>query len=520
MAEQTFNLGKITWFPKGQWIAGVYSKNDLVTDNGNAYVSLVDNNQAVLTDAAKWKQVTDTSMLAKHGYAEGEEVKTVKQLSEKVEDIDFLVRSNMWYGIEWDETIPNSACTRIGNLDLHRSLPVQSKMKRCLLRDDGTVNYFLDSLYSTYKENMQEFSVLDGTDGQVVVRIPAHYERFDSKGKIHRAMISEYPLPGFHFVPEMYVSAYQATIDRTDPSKPKLASVMNTTPEFRGGNNNATNDGNYNTLLGMPATATSLLNFRAYARNRGEAGMDGAGWNCYLYEAHKTISWLYFIEYANFNCQLDFNAEPDANGYKQGGLGAGVTNLVWADWEAYNGYYPFIPCGHTNELGNATGVVPFTFAPEAGIQTQISVPSYRGIENPFGHIWHWTDGVLIKNNSDEEGGERELFTCENPALFHSTDFSSYIKRGNIPTENGWIKKMLIGEFGETLPKEIGGGSTTYFSDYYYRDDKPATGYGVRGLLVGSHAYNGLYAGLSYSNTYNAVSHTAAYIGSRLCFKTA
>ncbi len=518
MATETHNLGIISWAHKGEWTAGTYKKNHHVTYEGEQYVSKVDNNTANPTDATKWQKVSDNSKYAEHGYEDGEERTTNKELEEKLKSIDILVRSEKFYGIEWKDTQASTACKRIGNLDLHRQLPIQSQMKRCLLLDDGAVNYYPEADNTNVKSHVKmEVSILFGYDGQVMVKIPGHWERFDKDGIYNRALISEYPLDGFHFVPEMYVSAYQATIDRTDPSKPKLASVMNTTPEFRGGNNNATNDGNYNTLLGMPATALSLLNFRAYARNRGAAGMDGAGWNCYLYEAHKTISWLYFIEYANFNCQLDFNAEPDANGYKQGGLGAGVTNLLWTNWGNYNGNYPFVPCGYTNALGNATGVVPFTFAPEAGLTTQISVPSYRGIENPFGHIWHWTDGVRIKNNSDEEGGECEFFTCDNPALFHSTDFSNYIKRGNLPTENGWIKKMLIGEFGETLPKEIGGGSTTYFADYYYCSDKPASGSKVRGLFAGSHASYGSSAGLSCASTVDNVLCATAYIGSRLCF---
>ena len=49
-----------------------------------------------------------------------------------------------WYGIEWDENVANSACTRIGTNGLHRTLPIQNRMRRCLLKDDGTVNYYLD----------------------------------------------------------------------------------------------------------------------------------------------------------------------------------------------------------------------------------------------------------------------------------------------------------------------------------------------------------------------------------------
>lgn len=42
-----------------------------------------------------------------------------------------------YYGIEWDSTVSNPKPTRIGKMELHQSLPVQSLMRRCLLNDDG-----------------------------------------------------------------------------------------------------------------------------------------------------------------------------------------------------------------------------------------------------------------------------------------------------------------------------------------------------------------------------------------------
>ena len=47
----------------------------------------------------------------------------------------------------------------------------------------------------------------------------------------------------------------------------------------------------------------------------------------YKRQAQNATYWLYVVEYANLNCQLDFNAQPTSEGYKQGGLSAGVTTL-------------------------------------------------------------------------------------------------------------------------------------------------------------------------------------------------
>jgi hypothetical protein len=61
-----------------------------------------------------------------------------------------------WYGIRFDEAETNPAKTRVGNMDMHRMLPIQTKMRRCLLNDDGTVNYYLDDNDSTKRAGSQE----------------------------------------------------------------------------------------------------------------------------------------------------------------------------------------------------------------------------------------------------------------------------------------------------------------------------------------------------------------------------
>ena len=416
-----------------------------------------------------------------------------------------------FYGIQWDSAVADSACTRLGRPELHVSLPIQSRMRRCLLNDEGQVVTYLHANDST-KTDTGGSADLTGASGQVMVEIPAHYRKFEVEGTIFRCLLSEYALPGFHFVPLSYRSAYEASLDRTNN---KLASVVNTTAQYRGGNNNADWDGTYRSLLGRPATVISLTNFRTYARNRGEAGLNGAGWNCDVYEIQKACYWLYAVEYANLNCQLAYNAEPTSEGYKQGGLGAGVTSI--SDWSGYNSYYPFVPCGVTNSLGNKTGVVTYNALSEDGTTKYAApVPSYRGLENPFGHIWSWTDGCKCNIQSAEQGGVSEFFVCTDPAKFNSTSYDGYEKRGELPRSEGYVKAMLVGEYGENMPQAVGGSSTTYFADYFYTNI-PASGEAMRGVLFGGNANVGADAGLSCANANSAASHSNARIGSRLCF---
>lgn len=422
-----------------------------------------------------------------------------------------------YYGVQININVADPALVRVGRPELHVTLPVQSLMRRCLLDDSGNVTTYLHATDST-KTDTGATADLSGANGMVMVEIPKHYRKFEFDGTTITALISLYPLPGFHEVPKMYRSAYEATIDRTVTATPKLASVVNTTAAFRGGNNNTAWDGTYRSLLGLPATQTSLTNFRKYARNRGAAGLNGCSWNCDLYAAQLATYWLYVIEYANLNCQKDYNAEPTSEGYKQGGLGAGVTTLNGTKWNTYNSYYPFIPCGITNSLGNRTGIVEFTMPDEydTGVVTKVNVPSYRGIENPFGHTWSWTDGCKCEIQSEADGALSKFYVCNDPAKFQDTSYTDYEQRGELPRKEGYVKRMMIGEHGENMPIEVGGSSTTYFCDYFYTNI-PASGSAMRGVLFGGRADYVARAGLSSAATYYAATYTNAYIGSRLCF---
>lgn len=419
-----------------------------------------------------------------------------------------------YYGVKINTNVADTTLERVGRAELHASLPVQSQMRRCLLNDNGEVVTYLHATDST-KTDTGAKADLTGASGMVMVEIPEHYRKFEFDGSNILALISAFPLPGFHKVRKVYRSAYEATVER---STNKLASVVNTTADFRGGNNTAAWDDTYRSLLGRPATSISLTNFRSYARKRGAAGLNDKGWNCDLYEAQLNTYWLFVIEYAQLNCQAAFTAQLTKEGYRQGGLGDGVTTLENGKWNIFNGYNPFIPCGITNSLGNATGVVDYEMPEEYGAALTVHVPSYRGIENPFGHVWSWTDGILVQAQSDADGAKHLFFRAadDNPANFNSSNYNGYVQRGELPRSDGYVKKILCGEYGDNMPQAIGGSSTTYFADYFYQN-KPASGVAFRGVYFGGSAYNGAYAGLAYANTSNAPSYTNANFGSRLCF---
>lgn len=396
------------------------------------------------------------------------------------------------YGIEFDTGKSSPDCTRIGNMGLHVTLPIHGKMKGCLLSDSGTVNEYLSA--SDWTSH-----TLDGTKGQVMVEIPRHYRKFETSGTKRRVMISEYPLPGYHEVKKMYVSAYEATVE----SGNKLASIAN--DSVNGGSGTATA-----TSPGRPRTSLSLTDFRTYARNRKSGSKE---WNCMTYDAQKTLYWLFVVEYATLNTQKAYNAQKDSNGYAQGGLGDGVTNVDGTKWDAMNGYNPFIKCGYTDELGNGTGQVEVnmnmnTFGYDTSLKVQ--VPRYRGIENPFGHIWQWTDGILVQVTADA----RRVYVCSEAKNFADTVGTGYVYVGDEAKTEGYVKEMIFGEGGEIMPSVVGGSSSTYFCDSHYKGDDTQN---VRGLLFGGCAAGGAAAGLVSAYSNDVPSRAPASFGSRLCF---
>ncbi len=312
------------------------------------------------------------------------------------------------YGVEHSVVLSSYECTRIGSMAMHRTLPVQSLMRGCLLDDNGNVlEYLPDGDWSSYDRS--------GASGQVMVEIPQHYRYFESEGYIHRVWISLSNIDGFELVPKSYVGAYEAAVDRDEDL---LCSIVNPLERYRGGDNLATNDDNDLSLLGRPATGLSLLDFREYARNRSANGLD---WNIMSYDQYKTLYWLYTIEYASTNTQSAYNTTLTADGYRQGGLSDGVTSFSasTSDWDNYNGKRPFVPCGVTDSFGNGSGVVLYNaLTSSSSYFNTVLVNRYRGIENIFGHIWTLMDGLVIQNTDD---GVSYAYTCSDPAYFNDDD---------------------------------------------------------------------------------------------------
>lgn len=399
------------------------------------------------------------------------------------------------YGVEWDMASSSPDGKRVGNMQLHRELPVQSGMRGVVLDNNGGVYY--------YHEPTAWKMTFASKDYASMVEIPDHWYRIYITGTKFKMMLSSIPLPGYKHISKFYIGSSEAQMLR---SLGLLMSDKTNSTDTRGGDNTAEWDGTYRSLLGRPVTNLTRDQFRQAARKRG------SGWEMYTYNAHKTLFWLFAVEYATLDSQKPFNAQKDANGFAQGGLGPGPTQMT--DWTNFNKINPLIPCGYTNEFGNGSGEKAYVVKnASGGTHATLMANRYRGIENPFGHIWKYTDGANIQVTTGD-AGLSVLWTTDDPSNFSDTSYTGYDKKGNICRTNGYAKKMLLGEDGDIVAMEVGGSSSTYWCDYYYAYTSDNR---MQVVLVGGNADYGSIAGLACVNANLTPSAAARYFGSRLCF---
>ena len=329
-----------------------------------------------------------------------------------------------WYGVEWDTNESSPDLKRIGNPNYHRTLPIQSQLKGCVAKGNE-IQYYLDPNDWSKKEDGTA-SVLDGTDGTVRVHIPKFYGKSEVNDNIYRVMISLTKIDDtWDEIPEMLIDAYRASVDTTEgtsTSLAKMVSVVNTSAQFRGGGNNASYDQYLNTdifrtMLGKPRTLINRATARQYANNAGSHLLN--------YEYYKWVMyWLPVIEYATFYIQKPYNAELTVEGYHQGGLGNGCTNTNYEEWTAYNGNYPYIPCGYTNSLGNNTGEMQATIPSfEATITSIDDFSSYSAITNGTGTKTNDQINITHSNTTDNYLSNVQWNKVSGIVVYHVTGVS-------------------------------------------------------------------------------------------------
>ena len=398
-----------------------------------------------------------------------------------------------WYGVSWSETSSNPDCTRIGNMDMHRSLPIQSMMKPFAFQ---TQPLYKDQ-FVPMKENFSEAMyghVNNGEAGQVastvnvMIKIPEFWyvDDYTPGTKTHNLKICPHAKPGWYHHKEAYVSAYEAF---NFDNKGRLVSMRSVVPTV-----------NFNRTNG-----------RTWARANGFDGE--AKWNLYTYEEHRTICHLFLVEYATRNSQKAVNTKLTPEGFRQGGLGSGCTTGT----ATINGAqtWSFIPTGSSDSLGSGSGEVTVTIqqTDSSGSNTSTITRKcnrYRGIENPFGHIWKHTDDII----SIYEGGWRTYYKSIKPDQFATNKNNSYKPLTSAAVVTGYKTEIRVTPTCDFFAEACTNGSeTTYWCDYNWDN----TDTSEHCLLIGGNSDDGGGAGLFYLHSVSGVGDSGASVGSRLTY---
>jgi len=368
------------------------------------------------------------------------------------------------YGVSWDQSA--DTYTQLGSATNHSALPIQSKMRRCLLADDGTVNAYLHEATSLFLSNGNTAD-LTGAGGQVMVEIPKFYYKHSMSGNVHSWEISEMPLSGYAVHPAFlkngvevdhrYFGAYEAS-----SASSTMGSASGTTP----------------------AASKTRTTFRT------EASARGTGWRQVEYYLHSAIQLLYLVEYQDFNSQEM--------------IGEGRTTLSGGSWDtsSYIGI-----SGKSNADGNGTN------SNDSSTLGGDAYMTYRGIENWYGNMWEMRDGWTV---NDVSSSQLIMYATNNDADFADTGSTNmtviYDDTSPISGE-GYISGLADISNG-FIGNAMSGASNTYVGDYY---DQYAGGSGWSLPLVSAPAHYGSPAGAFTLHVNYASSYSYVHISSRLAF---
>lgn len=402
-----------------------------------------------------------------------------------------------WYGVSWSETSSNPDCTRIGNMDMHRTLPIQSMMKGYIYFKDGNPLYRMLKLNDSWTkcENYSAggwrdvSTLLEDNNVNVMIKIPEFWwiDDYVESTETHNLKICPHAKPGWHHHKEAYVSAYEGYID-----------------------------GNYYRSYKNKIPSVNFT--RSTVRPKARANGLGNSWNIYTYNEHRAICHLFLVEYATRNSQKAVNTELTPEGFRQGGLGSGCTTGT----ATINGAqtWSFIPTGSSDSLGSGSGEVTVTIqqTDSSGSNTTTTTRKcnrYRGIENPFGHVWKHTDDVISVYISGY--GTRFWYKCDSPDHFGdsiSNDNPYYKNIAANAVVTGYKTKIATTSTCDFFALSCNNGSeTTYWCDYNWDNTDGSS----HCLLIGGRSDHGGLAGLFYLTSANGVGYSAAHVGSRLTY---
>jgi len=355
----------------------------------------------------------------------------------------------------------NNVTTR--STDAIEALNVYRNMKRCNVADDGTINAYDGDL--TYTE--------DGSNGQVMVKVNKFYYKLDvsQTGDLDgvnirkgRWNIADTKVDNSYKLHPAFLAADGVT---------ELDYFLYGAFDAVGQDSNGTYSTSYNSTsyklgsvggnLYAPSNSFTRATARTMATNRG------TGWYQAGVKQTMAIQMLFAVEYG-FNSQLTVgNGVVGASGASKTGITTGSTTSGTKD-------------------------------------NQTTPVNWRGIENFWGNIWNWIDGLNLNN--------RVPYVCNTFNFVDNTSTDYTQIAFSVPSSNAYVSALGYDSNNDwiMLPSEASGANAnSAIGDYVWTN----TGWTVAGL--GGYWGNGSGAGSFSWGLDSSSSNSNAHVGSRIMF---
>ncbi|MEG2250988.1 MAG: hypothetical protein RSD09_05345, partial [Bacilli bacterium] len=229
-----------------------------------------------------------------------------------------------------------------------------------------------------------------------------------------------------------------------------------------------------------PLVERNIDQFRTLATNNNQSGV--TGYQLLDIHALDAIQVLFYIEFATLNSQTQMQGYANDN----------TESII-------NGTTDLVTASSGSKTSNTDGK---------------NAMKYRGIENIYGNVWQFIDGVNLDNiNSD-------FYISKDASKYVSTNFTGTYSK--IPSykklsTDGYVTKMGYNSDFPFLqmPTAVGGNAVVKYGDYYWQNNKQES----KILLFGGNWSYGSYAGISRFLLNYSSTNIVYNVGSRL-LKTA
>ncbi len=276
--------------------------------------------------------------------------------------------------------------------------PIFNDLRLCNLAIDGTVTAY---------EGDAGFA-RDGTNGNVMLEIPAFYYAIADDGDVRNYVIASGPDEGLSLhpafsrgegsnhinMPHIYVGAYEMGAD-------------------------------FNSISGVtPKVSMSRANFRTNCKALG------SGWYMLDIATLMAVNLLIMVEYANLDVQTVIAPGNTASG-------------------------SIIATGGTDAMAGHTG------RPE-GTNNNVGC-KWRGLENWWGNARHCVDGLNKQS--------RTPYVAINPAIYKDSTSTNYMQLANVTMNDGYIKTTKVNPDNPwCMIPEVGAATpSTFYCDAWYFD---------------------------------------------------